>query len=384
MWMSCITCMICAAHTVLDLCSPGETKGDRAAGLWKCVGAEEDTDPQWCPQRHAAVPPGGLWGEFHTCFVHITRTEPVLRWVAGIILLSIESLPVEVMSRWYVAEGALMTLPDRRFDCSFNCCRKWDSKMSLPYSNKVTPFVFICQKSFFSRPLVCFLCSAHWLSQFFLLRSPVVSTGWGRSQRPYVYILPYCCKREVGGHLFNWLSLPPMLWQSKCYLQPHCSGCTLTLSTMRAENRKWKSGPVLQEIRGAAMRCAECPQIWLRYSVSRSSGKFKESEFSLLHLISVCFNNRDDFTMFCLNVLPVGWARVPCKGSIKVLFISLCEYKIVTKNGKMLPFPPVAETVLPVTAPAPVGLKFPDVYTRKKESNATTCCLINTFMQPLT
>lgn len=156
--------------------------------------------------------------------------------------------------------------------------------------------------------------------------------------------------REVGGHLFNWLRLPPMLWQSKCYLQPHCSGCTLTLSTMRAENWKWKSGPVLQEIRGAATRCAECPQIWLCYSVSRSSGNFKESEFSLLQLLSVCFNNHDDFTMFRLKALPVGWARVPYKGSIKALFISLCEFEIATKNGRMLPFPPLAETMLPVTA----------------------------------
>lgn len=198
---------------------------------------------------------------------------------------------------------------------------------------------------------------------------------------PNVYILPYCCEREVGGHLFNWLSVPPVLWQSKCYLQPHCSGCPLTLSTMRPENQKWKPGPALQEIRGAAMRCAACPQIWLCYSVSRSSGNLKE--FLLWQLLSLCFNKHDDFAMSCLNALPVGWARVPCKGSMEVLLISLCECKVVTKNGKMLPLPPVAETVLPVTAvdaavkctegkkcftTAPVGLKC----VHKKERKQ--CC----------
>ena len=34
-------------------------------------------------------------------------------------------------------------------------------------------------------------------------------------------------ERGVRGHLFNWPILSPMLWQSKCYLQPHCTGRTL-------------------------------------------------------------------------------------------------------------------------------------------------------------
>lgn len=73
MWPACLCPIICLfllaifsflVSIFMYVCSPGETEGDRAAGLWKCAGSEEDTDPQWCPQRHAAVPPRGLWGEF--------------------------------------------------------------------------------------------------------------------------------------------------------------------------------------------------------------------------------------------------------------------------------------------------------------------------------
>lgn len=128
----------------------------------------------------------------------------------------------------------------------------------------------------------------------------------------YVYILPCCCERGVRGHLFNWLILSPMLWQSKCYLQPHCTGAyaPFTLSTMRTENLKWKSGPVLvfQEIRRAAMRCTICPHIWLRYSVSWSSGNFRVWAFTVIAVrSSLCFTNHDDFNMFYLNVFSAGY-----------------------------------------------------------------------------
>lgn len=55
----------------------------------------------------------------------------------------------------------------------------------------------------------------------------------------FVYILPRCSERGVRGHLFNWLILSPVLWQSKCYLQPHCTGRTLP-HTFRDEDGKSK------------------------------------------------------------------------------------------------------------------------------------------------
>lgn len=56
---------------------------------------------------------------------------------------------------------------------------------------------------------------------------------------PFVYIRLCCSKRGVRGHLFNWLILSHMLWQSKCYLQPHCTGRMLS-HTFHVEDGKSK------------------------------------------------------------------------------------------------------------------------------------------------
>lgn len=109
----------CPTNTVLRLCSPGETEGDRAAGLWKCAGAEEDTDPQWCPQGHAAVPSGGLRGEFLQLFherlpgrlvtsafekigpKRLTAVDLALGIVTGIIMVRWSTiLTIEVVVVW--------------------------------------------------------------------------------------------------------------------------------------------------------------------------------------------------------------------------------------------------------------------------------------------
>lgn len=97
----------CPTNTVLRLCSPGETEGDRAAGLWKCAGAEEDTDPQWCPQGHAAVPSGGLRGEFLQLFHErlSCRMHHICIWKTGAKGLTAVNLALGIvtgiiMVRW--------------------------------------------------------------------------------------------------------------------------------------------------------------------------------------------------------------------------------------------------------------------------------------------
>lgn len=47
--------------------SPGKTKSDRAFGLWECTCPEENSDTQWCPQRHAAFSYWWLSGK-NVCF----------------------------------------------------------------------------------------------------------------------------------------------------------------------------------------------------------------------------------------------------------------------------------------------------------------------------
>lgn len=92
----------------------------------------------------------------------------------------------------------------------------------------------ICPASLFIYPttyITHFLCCICWAFEFFFFGlgvANVVSTGWDRSQRLFFCLHHSMLKWERGkGHPFNWLIPCPMLWQTKCYLQPHCTGYVL-------------------------------------------------------------------------------------------------------------------------------------------------------------
>lgn len=121
------------------------------------------------------------------------------------------------------------------------CTGYWKSGKSAPYLHIVTSFIVICPTSVFTRPLVCFLLL--YLFSFC---------------RPFLW--PWCCEYWVGsftGAFFLFTSScaaaregsgaicligsfsSPMLWQSKCYLQSHCAGRTLS-PTFHDEDGKSK------------------------------------------------------------------------------------------------------------------------------------------------
>lgn len=127
--------------------------------------------------------------------------------------------------------------------------------------------------------------------------------GGDHSQRRfYVSILQW----ERGPELsFNLLILSAVLWQSKCYLQPHCTGRTFPSQFPQWERKIW-NGNLAHcwyfrkwdvSFPTAAIRCTVRPQIWLLFCFK---WKFYSGfSFPTSFKRSLCFPNPNDFNTCC-------------------------------------------------------------------------------------
>lgn len=131
----------------------------------------------------------------------------------------------------------------------------------------------------YSKRFFCCICWAFAFFSFGLGVANVVSTGWNRSQRVFFCLHHSILKRERevrASHLIE-LILCPMLWQTKCYLQPHCTGYVLP-HTFHVEPGKskmeiWPSArtsgnetSMKDSLIPKAVRCILYPHNWPHHS----------------------------------------------------------------------------------------------------------------------
>lgn len=157
----------------------------------------------------------------------------------------------------------------------------------------------------FIQPLVCFPCS---ICFPLVLVWPVLWwKGGGIIHRGVSMFLSFnAVLWERGPELsFNLLILSAVLWQSKCYLQPHCTGRTFPSQFPQWERKIW-NGNLAHcwyfrkwdvSFPTAAIRCTVRPQIWLLFCFK---WKFYSGfSFPTSFKRSLCFPNPNDFNTCC-------------------------------------------------------------------------------------